>query len=73
MIWYLKKQSQFAGRQIDVKSCMKVTYGDKPPCGTARKQSQSKPILSFGVLRAAFRVLDLKKQSQLKPIVDLGN
>jgi len=41
-IWGLKKQSQFAGGQIGVKSYLKGNYGNKP----VLRRQKTKPIQS---------------------------
>ena len=36
---FLKKQSQFAGEQIGVKSYLKGCYGNNPPCGLQKNKA----------------------------------
>ena len=52
----LKKQSQFAAAQIDVKSYLKVDYGNKPACG-AQKNKAKQSQLPTG----AFRIWNIRK------------
>jgi hypothetical protein len=57
----LKKQSQFARRQIGVRSYFKGGYGNKSPCGT----SKTNPIYSFDVLCAAFCENEVEKTNPI--------
>ena len=50
----LKKQSQFAGGQIGVRSCVKGPYDNKWSLGAAKKQSQTNPILGSGAWDGGF-------------------